>query len=165
MMAGATDFVTQDQATTQQLTSVGGYTPGKIMVSQKVLQWSHPEGANTENEWIFKSTKNVLPNTTYYFKQAGFFISDNNPITYPSLTTTANLFTYTFTGNGNWTDPGNWSNNIIPPTALVAGEIIVSPVDGGQCILNKAQIILPPAKITIVPGKLFTVEKSFYLHQ
>ncbi|MEJ7588965.1 MAG: hypothetical protein WKI04_15525 [Ferruginibacter sp.] len=38
---------------------------------------------------------------------------------------------YTITGNGNWSDPGNWSNNLVPPIRLSIGsEIIIDPPTG-----------------------------------
>ena len=62
--------------------------------------------------------------------------------------------TYTFTGNGNWTEPSYWNNHSIPPDTLMAGDsIIINPVAGGQCILDKTQHISTGATIIINPGK------------
>jgi hypothetical protein len=45
---------------------------------------------------------------------------------------------YTFIGNGNWDEPSNWENNLIPPADIAPGsEIrINSPIPGAKCILN-----------------------------
>ena len=65
---------------------------------------------------------------------------------------------YTFTGNGNWDVATNWSNNTIPPTILPSGsEIIINPIQGGECILNIPQTINSGAKITVISGKNFRV--------
>ncbi|MCW3108948.1 MAG: zinc metalloprotease [Segetibacter sp.] len=65
---------------------------------------------------------------------------------------------YTFTGNGNWNVASNWSNNAIPPSILPSCyEIIINHQVGGECILNVPQTILG-GKITVAPGKKFTVQ-------
>jgi hypothetical protein len=45
---------------------------------------------------------------------------------------------YTFIGNGNWDEPSNWENNLIPPADIAPGsEIrINSQIPGAKCILN-----------------------------
>lgn len=61
---------------------------------------------------------------------------------------------YTFTGNGNWSNPANWSGNIIPPTPLPAsGIIIINHIAGGNCILNVSQQISVGATLNILTGK------------
>ena len=66
---------------------------------------------------------------------------------------------FTFTGNGNWTEAGNWENNQIPPTTLSSGEmIIVNPIDGGNCILNTMQNVSQGANIIIKPNKKLIVK-------
>ncbi|MES2646838.1 MAG: alpha-amylase family glycosyl hydrolase [Bacteroidota bacterium] len=66
--------------------------------------------------------------------------------------------TYTFTGNGNWNNPANWSGNLLPPASLPPGfDIIIDPVINGACILNVPQTILPGATITVKEGKQFIV--------
>ncbi len=70
----------------------------------------------------------------------------------------ASLITFTFIGNGNWTDAANWTNNVKPPSTLLAGsEIIINHTANGSCILDTAQTILAGAKLTINPGKNVTV--------
>ena len=71
-------------------------------------------------------------------------------------------FCYTFIGNGNWDSAANWFNKMIPPPVLPAGnEIVINPVDTGQCYLNVTQHILSGAKMYInerkilfIPGEL-----------
>jgi hypothetical protein len=65
--------------------------------------------------------------------------------------------TYTFTGNGNWNNAANWSNNLVPPALLVSGEIVINPAGNGECKLNVPQTISPDAKLTVLPNKKFTV--------
>jgi hypothetical protein len=65
-----------------------------------------------------------------------------------------NVSGYTFTGNGNWSVPANWSSNNRPPAILPAGsEIMIAPVAGGECVVNEVQTINTGAKITVAPGK------------
>lgn len=66
--------------------------------------------------------------------------------------------TYTFTGNGNWTNAANWQNGSIPPSPLTSGNaIVIDPVSGGQCILNTTQLISAGARITVNSGKSFLI--------
>ena len=63
---------------------------------------------------------------------------------------------YTFTGNGNWNDAANWSNNTIPTSPLPAGaEIIIDPVANGECVLNVTQVISAGAKFNVKTNKSF----------
>jgi hypothetical protein len=83
-----------------------------------------------------------------------------------SVTRTFNIIpavavTYTFTGNGNWDQPVNWSNGTIPPAHLPSGSsIVINPEGDGQCILNVSQVISPGGKLTISQGKKFVVQKE-----
>jgi uncharacterized repeat protein (TIGR01451 family) len=71
---------------------------------------------------------------------------------------TAQKITYTFTGNGNWDDPANWSGNKIPPATLpVFSTIIIDHADGGQCVLNVSQNIATGASIIVNAGKSFVI--------
>lgn len=66
--------------------------------------------------------------------------------------------TYTFLGNGNWSDAVNWLENKIPPAVLPSGSsIYIEPQDGGQCVLNISQTISQGATITVNPNKKFIV--------
>ncbi|MBL0358067.1 MAG: hypothetical protein IPP72_14900 [Chitinophagaceae bacterium] len=66
--------------------------------------------------------------------------------------------TYTFTGNGNFTEPSNWLNGLVPPyTTLIYDEIIINPAGNGECILNVPLRIREGGKLTIIAGKKFTV--------
>ncbi len=62
--------------------------------------------------------------------------------------------TYTFTGNGAWNDPANWSNNSIPPATLPAGStILIDPIAGGECVLTITQHVSSGATFTVKAGK------------
>ncbi len=65
---------------------------------------------------------------------------------------------YTFIGSGNWNNSSNWTNNIMPPTTLPTGDyIIISPNQGGQCILNITQTLSSGANLIVRPGSNFVV--------
>lgn len=66
--------------------------------------------------------------------------------------------TYTFTGNGNWTDAANWANQSVPPPTVNPGnQIIINPVAGGQCILNITYHVAAGAVFTVMAGKQLTI--------
>ena len=65
---------------------------------------------------------------------------------------------YTFSGNGNWDDPANWTGNMLPPSLLPGGaEIIIDPAVHGECVLNVAQTISTGAKLTVQANKKFRI--------
>lgn len=67
---------------------------------------------------------------------------------------TAQRITYTFTGNGNWSDPANWSSNKIPPGTLpVFSTIIIDHIAGGQCFLDVPQAIASGGSIIVNDNK------------
>lgn len=59
--------------------------------------------------------------------------------------------TYTFNGDGNWSNPANWLGGNIPPLTLTAPNIIViNPSPGGECVVDVVnQHISPGAQFTI----------------
>ena len=66
---------------------------------------------------------------------------------------------YTFNGTGNWSQPSNWSNNTAPPATIVSGsEIIIDPLQGGQCILNIPYTIPAGVRLIITVAKDFVVQ-------
>lgn len=87
----------------------------------------------------------------------------NNNSTYANLSqgvfdSVNTIKVYRFTGNGNWDNTNNWLNNVIPPSILpYDSEIVISPVEGGICILNVPQIISPGAKITVENNQHFII--------
>jgi hypothetical protein len=65
---------------------------------------------------------------------------------------------YTFTGNGSWDNPLNWQNGAVPPQVITGNtEIIISPADGGECVLNRLLTLPSGAKLTIKSGANFKV--------
>jgi hypothetical protein len=65
---------------------------------------------------------------------------------------------YTFTGSGSWSIASNWSNNLIPPNTLPAGDTInISPAGGAACILDLFQTIAAGAFLNVTPGANFII--------
>ena len=80
--------------------------------------------------------------------------------------TPAAVLTYNFTGNGNWNEPSNWTNNLVPP-AILSGNalIIIDPVVNGECVLNTSQKLVNGAILKVMENKKFRIEGSFELIQ
>lgn len=106
-------------------------------------------------------TKNT--NATYYKGYTGdTYVGDNHRTLIMNSTiwlASSDGITYTFTGNGNWNQASNWSNNLIPPTPLPAkSAIVINNSAGGECLLNIAQQhISTGASLTVLPGKKLVV--------
>ncbi|RYE22740.1 MAG: class C beta-lactamase-related serine hydrolase [Sphingobacteriales bacterium] len=66
--------------------------------------------------------------------------------------------TYTFIGSGNWSNAINWSNGIVPPAILPAGDqIVIYPLGNNECILNINQTIAAGAKFHVVANKKMNI--------
>ncbi len=74
--------------------------------------------------------------------------------------------TYTFNGNGNWSNAINWVNKIKPPL-IVTGtyKIFIDPIPGGQCILDVCQQITTGATFTVRSGKTFVIPGNLNIDQ
>jgi hypothetical protein len=61
---------------------------------------------------------------------------------------------YKFTGDGNWSNPLNWSNGVIPPSTLPQGSlIIVEPAANGECVIDSLQTVSKGALMIMDSGK------------
>lgn len=61
--------------------------------------------------------------------------------------------TYTFSGNGLWSDATNWNSNLIPPVILPNGSTInINPTVGGNCILDRVQTISQGGRMNVIAG-------------
>ncbi len=77
-----------------------------------------------------------------------------------------NKNTYTFIGNGNWSDVNNWVEKIKPPTPLPSGaSIYIEPIETGQCVLDLTQTISLGAKIIVNPNRKFIVPGVLNIQQ
>jgi len=66
--------------------------------------------------------------------------------------------TYTFNGNGNWSDSANWLNRIVPPLSIPNGAVInINPGPNDECILNILVRIPPNVNLNVQPGKKIKV--------
>jgi hypothetical protein len=62
--------------------------------------------------------------------------------------------TYTFSGDGNWSNSLNWTGGKVPPLTLPPGDsIIIDPLINGNCVLDVTQHIAAGATITVTTGK------------
>ena len=65
---------------------------------------------------------------------------------------------YSFTGNGNWSDPANWANNLIPPANLLSTQqVFIDPPVNGECVLDVQQTISLPGQLIIRQNKKFRI--------
>jgi pimeloyl-ACP methyl ester carboxylesterase len=76
----------------------------------------------------------------------------------PVIASGSPSITYTFNGNGNWSNPANWRDGNIPPAILPIGaQIYIDPMANGACLLNVSVTLPASAKITVLAGKTFTI--------
>jgi hypothetical protein len=66
--------------------------------------------------------------------------------------------TYTFTGNGNWSETSNWANNQPPPANPPAcTQIVIDNQVNGECILDVPYNLPAGATLTVKEGKKLTI--------
>lgn len=70
------------------------------------------------------------------------------------LTSGTAVKAFSFTGNGNWSNPANWSGNKVPPATLPAGYSVVI---SGNCILDVTQHVQTGASITVTAGSTLLI--------
>jgi hypothetical protein len=76
------------------------------------------------------------------------------------------LTQYTFTGNGNWNESGNWTNNAVPPSPLPAlSAITINPAGSGTCLLNVPVTITTGSQLRVDPGKNFRIMGNLTIMQ
>lgn len=72
--------------------------------------------------------------------------------------------TFTFTGNGNWSDANNWMNRAVPPPVLSGDQfIIIDPIVGGECVLDVPQQVGHATQLTVNAGKKLVVNGNLML--
>jgi Reeler domain len=96
--------------------------------------------------------------TFYYAANAANGSGSSGDYIYASTKTISLTLVYTFTGNGNWDIPANWSNGSIPPANITGNaSIVIDPAAAGECVLNVMQQIGSNVNFTIKEGKKFTI--------
>jgi ELWxxDGT repeat protein len=71
---------------------------------------------------------------------------------------------YRFVGDGNWSNPSNWSGNMLPPTMLpFLSRIVIDPQPNGVCLINANQFALYGSAILVAPGKKFVIDTNLEL--
>lgn len=69
--------------------------------------------------------------------------------------------TYTFNGNGNWSDTTNWVGLKVPPTMLPKlDSIVINPAALGECVMDVDQITPDSSRITVLAGKKLRLLKD-----
>jgi hypothetical protein len=140
--------------------------------SKITVQWNQVDeqlGFNRNNAYIAQSHSCPLPPNcvdSYYDVQARsaaagsgpFTLSRDSVINPTSFKVKSSSDVSTFTGNGSWNDPNNWTIGIVPPSVLENGrEIIINHPAGGQCTVTGNLTIKKGAKLTVLPGKKLQV--------
>jgi hypothetical protein len=124
-----------DFTTIQTLNGTGSFSLDTFQYADDLSAVLVPENIS------YRIKMNIDTDTSFYFNTVN--ISHVNACA-----------TYTFNGNGNYNDPGNWEGGLMPPTSLPAGSsIVINPAGTGECVLNITQQIGAGALFTVLPGK------------
>ena len=70
--------------------------------------------------------------------------------------------TYTFIGNGKWSDSANWLNKVVPPDIFKLNSIIIiTPLDSGECIVDIPMFIPKGVNFSVQRGKRMRIIDDF----
>jgi glucose/arabinose dehydrogenase len=112
------------------------------------------------------STQAISPNTISDFgetENGEFYVTSLNSGNVYRVQSNGPI-QYTFTGNGNWTNPANWSNNMVPPSNSLTGSIIdIRPIVGGECVVNVPVTIAVGTKILIENEKVLRMNSNLMI--
>jgi len=133
------------------------FTTNQQSYTYSNLQWTAPANPSPADATI----------TFYYVGNAANGSGSSGDFIY-AATQTVNLLavqTYTFTGNGNWSNPANWSNGRIPPSVITGSNtrIFIDPAVSGECVLDVPQQISSGATIEVKEGKAFRVNGNLVI--
>jgi hypothetical protein len=71
---------------------------------------------------------------------------------------------YTFIGNGDWKEPSNWIGNNVPPLRISpCVQVIIDPVNNGECLLNSTLFLMDSASLKVMAGKKFIINGSLVI--
>ena len=120
------------------------------------LTWTAPVNPGTADQTV----------TFYYVGNAANGTGSSAGDYIYAATKTVNLvITYTFTGNGNWDNAANWSNNTIPPPTITGtAMIVIDPPADGECVLNVEQHIGTGTNLVVKTGKRFRIAGNLIIN-
>lgn len=113
---------------TVSLTLNGTAVSGAVAGDQ--ISVAHFETGN----WVAVNGTAITPGNATTGTAVSSVLSTFSPFTFGIL---PGGTTYTFNGNGNWSNPANWAGGLIPPLTLTAPNIIIiDPSPGGECVVD-----------------------------
>lgn len=106
------------------------------------------------NIYMVRAVKSeVTASGSYQNRSEGVFVSK------PVVTT------FTFSGDGNWSNASNWNNSLKPPIVLPSGyTIVINPISTGSCVLDITQHIATGAHFVLLPGVTFSIAEELHIH-
>lgn len=138
------------------------------------------EFGNNHRGIIIPAGTNTLNDTSYYYDTIpGFWYNTpfppiGAPIAFPSSQVPAQArfatgvaptvctprYTYTFTGNGQWTDASNWLDNLVAPNIITTGsEVVIDHQPGGECLFVGEIILDKGGRMTLTSGRKLKIAK------
>ncbi len=132
-------------------------TTGQAAYTYNNLRWTAPANPSAADQTV----------TFYYVGNAANGSGSSGDFIHAG-TLTVNLLavqTYTFTGNGNWSNPANWQNGQVPPAVITGtnARIFIDPAGAGECVLDVPQQVSSGATIEVRTGKAFRVNGNLTL--
>lgn len=133
--------VTNATGNTGVMVAYARYGAGKVVA----IGDSSPcdDGTGDNNDALYTGYNgDVTPNHRNLLMNATIWLASRDKLT------------YTFNGDGNWSNSSNWLGGKLPPLTLPAGDsIVIDPVVNGNCVLDVSQHISAGATLRINTGK------------
>lgn len=160
----------------QKVGSFSSTNPNAAINGDELSHLNAPSFATNQQSYTFNNLRWTAPAnptpadatvTFYYVGNAANGSGSSGDFIY-AATQTVNLLAvqvYTFTGNGNWSDPANWTNGQVPPSIITGNNarIIIDPLTGGECVLDVPQQVSSGATIEVKAEKAFRVNGNLVI--
>jgi hypothetical protein len=162
-------------ARNSQNQDVGTFSTSNLNAGINGAELSHAPAVTTLSQssftydnltWTAPTTPGANDNniTFYYAGNAANGSGSTGDYIYVGTKTISRAMVYTFTGNGNWDNPANWSNNSIPPASIAGNaSIVIDPPADGECVLNVMQQIGGSVSLTVKEGRKFRILGSLII--
>jgi hypothetical protein len=148
------EIIVSQQATGYGTLKIPGQTFSNVLLVKKTTTTRSKFNTSTVSSYIF-----VTPSAHSFLMQMNLDEQNNfNDIKYVFNGTVIIPTSYTFNGNGYWTNAANWSGSAVPTSPVPSGTTVtISPQAGGSCILNVPMTFSSGSTLTVSTDAVFKV--------
>ena len=148
------EIIVSQQATGYGTLKIPGQTYTNVLLVKKTTTTRSTFNTSTLSSYIF-----VTPGSHSFLMQMNLDAQNNfDQIKYVFTGTVVTPTSYTFNGNGDWSNAANWSGSAVPTSPVPSGTTVtITPPTGGSCTLNVPMIFASGSTLTVSTKAVFNV--------